>query len=70
MPETLERFREPKVAGILADLLCGLIVDIRRILMQPTQNHVKLALIAQAVDELAPPPPPPGEWPDAELLGG
>lgn len=58
MYETLKPLREPKVSGILADLLCDLIIDIRRIQMQPVQNHVKLRLIAEAVDKLAPPPGP------------
>jgi hypothetical protein len=58
MNQTLAPLRDPKISGILADLLCDLIIDIRRILVQPTQNHVKLAAIAAAIDELAPPPPP------------
>jgi hypothetical protein len=60
MNETLAPLRSPKISGILADLLCDLIIDIRKILINPNlQNHVKLAAIAEAVDELAPPPPPP-----------
>jgi hypothetical protein len=59
MHETLDRFRQPKVSGILADLLCDLIIDIRRILIHPElPNHAKLAAIAAAVDGLAPPPQP------------
>lgn len=61
MHETLKPLRSPKVSGILADMLCDLIIDIRRILIHPDlPNHVKLAAIAEAVDELAPPPPPGG----------
>jgi hypothetical protein len=50
MYETLRPLRDP--------LLRQLITDIRRILMQSTQNATKLAEIQEAVDELAPPPPP------------
>jgi hypothetical protein len=40
-------------------VLCQLILDIRRILVQPElPNHVKLSAIQTAVDELAPPPGP------------
>lgn len=57
MHETLKRFRDPELD--LCAMLCDLIIDIRRILIHPDlQNHVKLACIAEAVDELAPPPPP------------
>ena len=60
MYATLNKFRDPKVSGILADMLCDLIIDIRRILIHPDlPNHAKLAAIAEAVDELAPPPLPP-----------
>ena len=59
MDQTLAPIRNPKVSGILADMLCDLIIDIRRILIHPDlQNHAKLAAIAEAVDELAPPPAP------------
>lgn len=59
MHETLNRLRDPRLD--LAGILCDLILDIRRILAHPDlQNHVKLAAIAEAVDELAPPPPPGG----------
>ena len=56
MHETLTPLRDPRLDQ--AEMLCDLIKDIRRILIQPMQNHVKLACIAEAVDELAPPPPP------------
>lgn len=58
MNESLRALRDPGLD--LASALCQLILDIRRILMHPDlQNHVKLAAIQSAVDELAPPPPPP-----------
>ena len=56
MHETLKPLRDPRLDQ--ADMLCDLIIIIRRILMMSAQNHVKLACIASAVDELAPPPPP------------
>ena len=56
MQESLRALRDPRLDQ--AEMLCDLIKDIRRILVQPMQNHVKLAAIAEAVDELAPPPPP------------
>ena len=57
MYETLTPLRDPRLDQ--AEMLCALIKDIRRILIHPDlQNHVKLAAIAGAVDELAPPPPP------------
>ena len=57
MNESLQALRDPDL-DLLA-VLCQLILDIRRILMHPDlQNHVKLAAIQAAVDELAPPPPP------------
>lgn len=59
MHETLQRFRDPELD--LCAMLCDLITDIRRILIQHGMpSHVKLAAIAEAVDELAPPPPPGG----------
>ena len=58
--ETLRPLRDPRLD--LCDVLCQLIMDIRRILVHPDlQNAVKLRAIAEAVDELAPPPPP--DWP-------
>ena len=56
MQESLRPLRDPRLDQ--AAILCDLIKDIRRILVQPVQNHVKLSAIQQAVDELAPPPPP------------
>ncbi len=57
MNQTLKRLREPDLD--LCDILCQLIIDIRRILLHPDlRNDVKLAAIAEAVDELAPPPLP------------
>ena len=57
MHETLKPLRDPRLDQ--AEMLCDLIKDIRRILIHPDlQNAVKLAAIAEAVDELAPPPPP------------
>ena len=57
MYESLAPLRDPRLDQ--ADMLCGLIKDIRRILIHPDlQNQVKLAAIETAVDELAPPPPP------------
>ena len=56
MQESLRALRDPRLDQ--AAILCGLIKDIRRILVQPLQNHVKLSAIQQAVDKLAPPPPP------------
>ena len=59
MHESLAPLRDPRLD--LADVLCQLILDIRRILVHPDlQNHVKLAAIRAAVDELAPPPQPDG----------
>jgi hypothetical protein len=52
MYESLAPLRDPR--------LRQLVIDIRCILMQPTQNHRKLAEIERAVDELAPPPGPEG----------
>ncbi len=57
MQETLKPLRDPRIDQ--AAILCGLIIDIRRILIHPElPNHVKLRAISEAVDELAPPPPP------------
>ena len=59
MQETLRPLRDPRLDQ--AEMLCDLIMDIRRILIHPDlPNHAKLACIAEAVDELAPPPPPEG----------
>ena len=59
MYETLTPLRDPRLDQ--AEILCGLIKDIRRILIHPDlQNWVKLRAISEAVDELAPPPGPDG----------
>lgn len=59
MQETLRPLRDPRLDQ--AEMLCQLIMDIRRILIHPDlPNHAKLAAVAEAVDELAPPPPPEG----------
>lgn len=68
--ESLAALRNAQL--VQADMLCDLILEIRRILIAPDmQNHVKLAAIAEAVDELAPPPPPdllgPGHVPEPRL---
>ena len=56
MNETLKPLRDPRLDQ--AEMLCQLILDIRRILIHPDlQNWVKLRAISEAVDELAPPPP-------------
>jgi hypothetical protein len=66
MQETLRPLRDPRLDQ--AEILCQLIMDIRRILIHPDlQNHVKLRAIAEAVDELAPPPPPEGRTGHAPL---
>lgn len=55
--ESLAPLRDPRLD--LADILCQLILDIRRVLVHPDlQNAVKLAAIRELVDELAPPPAP------------
>lgn len=74
MDESLARLRDPSATATLADTLCQLIKDIRRIIMHPDlQNHAKLSAIERAVDELAPPPdillpPGAGEAMDGFLL--
>jgi hypothetical protein len=57
MHESLARLRDPRLDTV--NMLCQLVLDIRRILVHPDlQNHVKLSAIQTAVDELAPPPDP------------
>jgi hypothetical protein len=57
--ETLRPLRDPRLDQ--AEILCQLIMDIRRILnYHGLPVHIRLARIAEAVDELAPPPPPEG----------
>ncbi|HMD93824.1 MAG TPA: hypothetical protein VKG80_14400 [Trebonia sp.] len=59
MNESLAWLRDPATQPALSDLLCGLIRDIRLILVHPDLgNAAKLGAITQTVDELAPPPGP------------
>ena len=59
MQESLGRLRDPELD--LCNVLCQLILDIRQILnCHGMPVHARLAAIAEAVDELAPPPPPGG----------
>src|ERR1700745_1794532 len=59
MDFSLDWLREPETEHALGDLLCGLIRDIRLILVHPDLgNAAKLGAIAQTVDQLAPPPGP------------
>jgi hypothetical protein len=59
MNETLAWLRDPTTAPALPDLLCGLIRDIRLILIHPDLgNAAKLAAITCTVDQMAPPPGP------------
>lgn len=49
--------RDPATGAALPDLMCGLIRDIRLILVHPDlANAAKLAAITQTVDQMAPPP--------------
>jgi hypothetical protein len=59
MNESLAWLRDPETEPALAVLLCGLIREIRLILVHPDLgNTAKLGAITQAVDQLAPPPGP------------
>src|ERR1700743_482507 len=59
MHESLAWLRDPETEPALGVLLCGLIRDIRLILVHPDLGNVaKLGAITQAVDQLAPPPGP------------
>ena len=59
MHESLAWLRDPETEPALGDLLCGLIRDIRLILVHPDLgNAAKLGAITQTVDQLAPPPGP------------
>src|SRR6266851_1572538 len=59
MDFSIEWLREPETEPALGDLLCGLIRDIRLILIQPDlASTAKLAAITDAVDLLASPEPP------------
>jgi hypothetical protein len=59
MHESLAWLRDPETEPALGVLLCGLIRDIRLILVHPDLGNVaKLGAITSAVDQLAPPPGP------------
>jgi hypothetical protein len=59
MNDSLTWLRDPATEPALPDLLCGLIRDIRLILVHPDlANAAKLAAITQTVDQMAPPPGP------------
>ena len=59
MNESLAWLRDPATQPALSDLLCGLIRDIRLILVHPDLgNAAKLGAITHTVDQLAPPPGP------------
>lgn len=59
MEESLAWLRLPETAPALSDLLCGLIRDIRLILVHSDLgNASKLAAITETIDQLAPPPGP------------
>ena len=59
MEESLAWLRSPETAPALSDLLCGLIRDIRLILVHSDLgNASKLAAITETVDQLAPAPGP------------
>jgi RimJ/RimL family protein N-acetyltransferase len=59
MDYSLAWLREPDASPAVGDLLCGLIRDIRLILIHPDLgNAAKLAAITEQVDLLAPPPGP------------
>ena len=59
MEESLAWLRAPETQPALGDLLCGLIRDIRLILVHADLGTVaKLGAISETVDQLAPPPGP------------
>lgn len=59
MNESYAWLRDPQAEPALSDLLCGLIREIRLILVHPDLgNAAKLGAITQTVDQLAPPPGP------------
>ena len=59
MHDSLAWLRNPETAPALSDLLCGLIRDIRLILLHPDLGSAaKLGAITQTVDQLAPPSEP------------
>ena len=60
MEESLAWLRAPETQPALGDLLCGLIRDIRLILVHSDLGSAaKLGAITETVDQLA---PPPGPW--------
>jgi hypothetical protein len=59
MHDSLAWLRDPETEPALGDLLCGLIRDLRLILVHPDLgNAAKLGAITQTVDQLAQPPGP------------
>jgi hypothetical protein len=69
MNDSLAWLRDPETEPALGVLLCGLIRDIRLILVhQDLGNAGKLGAITQAVDQLAPPPGPEASGAPAAAL--
>jgi hypothetical protein len=69
MHESLAWLRDPETEPALSVLLCGLIRDIRLILVHPDLgNAAKLGAINDAVDQLAPPPGPEASTAPAAAL--
>jgi len=69
MDESLAWLRAPETENALRDLLCGLIKDIRLVLVHPDLgNAAKLAVITETVDQLAPPPGPRASGAQAAAL--
>jgi hypothetical protein len=69
MDESLAWLRNPETEHALQDLLCGLIKDIRLVLIHPDLgNAAKLAVITETVDQLAPPPGPQASGAQAAAL--
>jgi hypothetical protein len=70
MNDSLTWLRDPQTGPALGELLCGLITDIRLILVHPDLgNAAKLGAITHTVDQLAPPPGlDPGAAPAAAAL--
>src|ERR1700677_2245797 len=59
MYDSLAWLRDPETEPALSDLLCGLIRDIRLILVQQDLGSAaKLGAIIQTADQLTPPPGP------------
>jgi hypothetical protein len=69
MHESLAWLRDPETEPALGALLCGLIRDIRLILVHPDLGNVaKLGAITSAVDQLAPPGPEASAAPAAAAV--